>query len=206
MATRTPEQQAALDAALATSLALAEEARVRRRQAIEDFEGERFTRQQVADALRVPATTFANWQERRKLDLEAENGRIGQAWRLYSSRDVLRLGIAVNLSRAGVPADHLAGIIKAIEAVFPLSPVNERLAANLPTWFAILPDGSALGPIFGPALDAEEIAAAAFTALRLDLVIRSSLERLGFTMTHGTAADHRAAIERLAPDAREDAA
>lgn len=190
--TRTAEQQAAT-AALVEAAANMKRLEAEQRAG---FVAPRFTRKEVASALKAKEVTFQNWHARGQLDLDANEKRDGEQWRLFSARDVLRLGLAIKLSQIGLPASYLRGVMTQLDAV--LSAPGPYMASNRPACICVTVDGQVFGPFIGGELDLADLPMTHFSVVRLDQLVRDALEPLGYSVTVGTAEDMRETIERLA--------
>ncbi len=155
----------------------------------------RFPRRDVARALNAKETTFQNWQARKNLTLDADEMREGSAWRLYSGRDVLRLGLAVKLTSLGFPAALLDHVMKQVDPIF--SGGSHYLSSNRASHILVSADGAVSGPNLGENIDLEEIEDTSFIVVRLDRLIQDSLENLGASITSGSAEDMAEAAARM---------
>lgn len=192
---RSPEEQAALDAKLEEALRLSAELRAMEERSRQEFVTPRFPRRDVARALNAKETTFQNWQARKNLTLDADEVREGSAWRLYSARDVLRLGLAVKLTSLGFPAALLDHVMKQADPIF--SGPSSYLSSNRASHILVNVEGKVSGPIIGEAVDLEEIEDTSFIVVRLDRLIQDSLETLGASITSGSAEDMAEAAARM---------
>lgn len=192
---RSPEEQAALDAKLEESLRFSAELRAMEERSRQGFITPRFPRRDVARALNAKETTFQNWQARKNLTLDADEMREGSSWRLYSGRDVLRLGLAVKLTSLGFPAALLDHVMKQVDPIF--SGTSPYLSSNRASHILVNSEGYVSGPNIAETIDLEEIEDTSFIVVRLDRLIQDSLENLGASITSGTAEDMAEAAARM---------
>lgn len=115
------------------------------------------TRDEVANAFGVPPRAFANWSLRQQLHLDADQGRASGSWRRYTPSDVLKIGCALALTRAGLPASLLAGAIARIVAF-------AEAGEDRPDSLAVMPDGEVVAM---DQIEARSGPASAFICLRL---------------------------------------
>jgi DNA-binding transcriptional MerR regulator len=135
------------------------------------------SRKEVAAALQAREVTFQNWQARGQIDLDADEVREGTKWRLYSPRDVLRLGLAVKLTDLGFPASLLRHVMRQLDPLF--AEPSPYLVSNRPSFILVLPDGEVIGPTIGPHLDFSSVPARHFIFVRLDTLVRDAFRSLG---------------------------
>lgn len=169
--------------------------RQRRHDAAIAFVTPRHPRRDVIRALRANVTMIQNWQTRNQIVLDADVVRDGQEWRLYSSRDVLLLGVAVRLAEVGFKASLLQSVLETVKPFLQVG--SAYLASNRPSYIIVLANGQVIGPEIGASIDFEDMPHGNFIVVRLDTLIREALEPLGFSITDGTADDMRNTVERL---------
>ena len=195
MSKLTPEQILALSPDAQYWMSVTEAEKQRAHEASLAFITPRHHRRDVIRALGANVTMIQNWQTRQQVTLDADVVRDGQEWRLYSSRDVLLLGIAVRLSEVGFRASLLQGVLETVKPILHIG--SPFLASNRPSFIVVLATGQVIGPEIGSSLDFADVPNGSFIVVRLDHLIREALEPLGLSITVGNAAEHKATVERL---------
>ncbi|MEJ1173194.1 hypothetical protein WA845_03015 [Agrobacterium sp. CMT1] len=192
---RTPEEQAILDAHAREALARSQEEKERLLLLTAEFITPTHQRAKVLKALSVNSPLIQNWQYRGQIALDADKVRDGTAWRLYSSRDVLMLGLAVRLVEYGFPASLLRKVMDQVRQIFTFP--SPYVTSNRPAFIVVRSNGDVIGPELGTQVDVNAIPDGSFIVVKIDRLVREALEPLGISVAAGNAASINEVASRL---------
>jgi hypothetical protein len=192
---RTPEEQAILDARTREALARSQEEKERLLLLTAQFITPTHQRAKVLKALSVNSPLIQNWQYRGQIALDADKVREGTAWRLYSTRDVLMLGLAVRLVEYGFPASLLRHVMDQVRQVFTFP--SPYVTSNRPAFIIVRSNGDVIGPELGTQVDINSVPDGSFIVVKIDSLVREALEPLGISIAAGNATSLNEVADRL---------
>lgn len=192
---RTPEEQAILDLRVREALARSQEEKERILLLTAEFITPTHQRAKVLKALTINSPLIQNWQYRGQITLDADKAREDTAWRLYSTRDVLMLGLAVRLAEYGFPASLLRKVMDQVRQVFTFP--SPYVTSNRPAYLVVCANGDVIGPTLGTEVDTSSIPECSFIVVKVDRLVREALEPLGISIADGNSDQLKQVADRL---------
>ena len=163
----------------------------------QEFENPQHSLKFLTERLGVTSTTVRNWMTRRVFPtLDAEKKRGERGWRLFSTRDVIAIAAAHELSRIGVPPAAFPMVVRLVlESADNFIHHNQvyMRAGTIPKseFLVIYPDGDNWSAErffdFEPNDFNNERPGEAYAILEVSRFLQRTLEVLGFTVFAGTA-------------------